>query len=106
MGEPKFTPGPWHYGMAKIKIDDEYDYCIKAVIDGSSYVISEAFGRVSERTRPNAEANARLIAAAPELYEALEDALKGWLATTSEPGLNLGEIEKKMKAALAKARGE
>lgn len=95
--ERRWTPGPW--AVSGI-------YCIKAVIDGSSYVISEAFGRVSERTRPNAEANARLIAAAPELYEALEDALKGWLATTSEPGLNLGEIEKKMKAALAKARGE
>ena len=70
--EPKWTPGPWDFSMAKMPIDGEYDYCISAVVDGERYVISEAFGRVSEKQRPNAHANARLIAAAPELYEALE----------------------------------
>ena len=54
----------------------------------------------------DAARNARLIAAAPELYEALSRALAGWGLEKSEPGLNLMEIEKQMKTALARARGE
>jgi len=41
-----------------------------------------------------------------ELYEALSRALAGWGLEKSEPGLNLMEIEKQMKTALARARGE
>ena len=49
-------------------------------------------------------ANARLIAAAPDLYEALEDLLENYKENKGE-GLGIGPIMK-AKQALAKARGE
>jgi hypothetical protein len=52
------------------------------------------------RTQAEAEANARLIAAAPDLYEALHD-------LCASGGLDDGgDVFAKAKAALAKARGE
>lgn len=109
--EPKWTPGPWDFSMAKMPIDGEYDYCISAVVDGERYVISEAFGRVSEKQRPNAHANARLIAAAPELYEALERLLK-WVAPIAGDNHDKDREREEMASveaacsALRKARGE
>jgi hypothetical protein len=47
------------------------------------------------------DANARLIAAAPELYEALMDLVDGW-----EAGDTKVESVVKAMEALAKARGE
>lgn len=79
------TPGPWHVDT----------YCGKrAVLDGDSGVIAE---RV-----PN-EADARLIAAAPELLAALReiDALDD-----SVVGLNRIEYARSVaRAALAKVEG-
>ena len=92
MNEKRFTPGPWEYHSGV----------------GPTFVIEAAtagqFARVSRWTQGNraeAEANARLIAAAPDLYEALQafiDAGDGHDDFTDEwPAA---------RAALAKARGE
>lgn len=67
----KHTPGPWTSKQSLKPVDGEYDFAISAEIDGRNRCIAEVFGRVSETHRPNAEANARLIAAAPELLAAL-----------------------------------
>jgi len=112
--EPKWTPGPWDFSMAKMPVDGEYDYCISAMMDGERHVISEAFGRVSEKQRPNAHANARLIAAAPELYEALEtaaEALENYSdvldGMDGHPRPNDAmKALMEVNAALKKARGE
>ncbi len=60
--------------------------------------------------RQEALANARLIAAAPELYEAANVALSRLQLTGGKDGEYLGNHEKKMievlSKALAKARGE
>ena len=66
------TPGPWTYRRALQPVDGEYDYAITAVIAGEPDCIAEAFGRVNLDIRLGAEANARLIAAAPDLLAALE----------------------------------
>lgn len=79
MGETKFTPGPWsivRYG------------------DGSSLVIhSDADNRVcfmatasSDRpsSHPAIRANARLIAAAPALFEALHDLVHGRISDSAK----------------------
>lgn len=67
-----YTPGPWESRKAKFPVDGEYDFAIGATVDGKRECIAEAFGRCSTTAFPPAEANARLIAAAPDLLEALE----------------------------------
>lgn len=90
MSEPKFTPGPWVNNQGRIESDLEHGW----VNDG--WCLAECHG-------PQAEINAHLIAAAPELYEALDD-LMDW-----DSSLSVCERAKRVKAAkaaLAKARGE
>lgn len=83
-----WTPGPWTYELAAGAINaeawkDEYSPCV------ASYV---------------SEANGHLIAAAPELYEALE--MCRWelhKLNAEAPGQT--EARKAAERALAKARG-
>jgi hypothetical protein len=71
--DAKHTQGPWKFDRSKTTHDGEYDYAISA--EGVP-VLAEAFGRSSDGGRPAAEANARLIAAAPALLEACERLLE------------------------------
>jgi hypothetical protein len=105
--ETKHTPGPWHYqfnGFA-ITIGDEstrhnyleHDYTV-AKIGGNSM---------------QDEANARLIAAAPDLLEACEEALgqlKDFFDATipfdDDGSRPRNRIEVVLRAAIAKARGK
>ena len=75
MTENKWTPGPWTVTRARHPTDGEYDYGIGVMIDGRKYCIAETFGIAGPEFLPPAEANARLIAAAPETFEAAEAAL-------------------------------
>jgi hypothetical protein len=72
------TPGPWFIKKAAYPSDGEFDYSVSTETGGKPYVILEAFGRVSEEIKPDAEANAKLCAAAPDMYAALEE-LKDYL---------------------------
>lgn len=110
MSETKFTKGPWkafttsEKGMLNVNCGD---------VEGSPHVVeyhpSVATihnNRHYQHTRDNASHNANLIAAAPELYDALEDLLEKLDMT---PELNLdswGVYTFEAEAALAKARGE
>jgi hypothetical protein len=62
------TPGPWATHRSRFPVDGQTDYAIVA----GQQVIAEAFGRSDRNVYPPAEANARLIAAAPDLLAALE----------------------------------
>lgn len=93
----KHTPGPWKWV--------ELEFCGKyhALQDQSGVVICDdgsASGEYSPEIDVNG-ANARLIAAAPELLEALEYMLE------TCPGIdNAGdEARKQARSAIAKARG-
>jgi hypothetical protein len=66
MPEHKHTPGPWEIQKA----DDAY--CIASI---GHLVIMPVAGKVKH---DNSEADARLIAAAPELLEALEAMLEAY----------------------------
>lgn len=100
----KHTPGPWvvHEGdEIDIRSANPADlaqapiyYCIAENIGG--HVHGENFDDYSE-----VEANARLIAAAPELLEALES-FPGFLCGTESGDAWIDQ----MRAAIAKARGE
>jgi len=89
--QPKWTPGPWRATT--------HDHPEQGVYAG--YRIAKMTGGEIQRDR----ANAHLIAAAPDMAEALEKALNFITNTESEMGETLpcGDAA---RAALAKARGE
>lgn len=90
MSAPKFTPGPWAF--------EKWFY------GGHGYRIYSARGAHSiagTSGHPYDFANAQLIAAAPDLYAALET-LVGWFADDDYDFQKLDDA----RAALAKARGE
>lgn len=89
------TQAPWHIcettGRGLKLIRDQRGYCVaeavKPAMQAAQYI--------------NADANARLIAAAPELLEALEK-VQDWLA-----GCSTRETMARMvRDAIAKAKGE
>lgn len=82
--KPKFTPGPWIY-------DDIY-----------GLILAKTNGAEIAACHSGIEANARLIAAAPEMLAALEW-LYPILKARSE---NAPDSLKKIKDLIAKARGE
>lgn len=89
--ERKWTPGPW-------SISTENDVC--AQIDGEYHAVCTdqfCYAPASEQ-----KANAHLIAAAPDLYEALDKVNRWFNGSENE----LGMILREAVAALAKARGE
>jgi hypothetical protein len=94
-----FTPGPWSIRKAKAPTDGAFDYAIGANVGGREQCIAEAFGRVDSEHFTPAEANAKLIAAAPKLYHALKSVLD--LVERYEEGNFSDEI----KSTLAEAEG-
>jgi len=95
MAQGQHTPGPWTVTRSKMETDGAFDYAISAE---GSLVLAEAFGRDAKGGWPPAEANARLIAAAPELLAMLKVA-QLWLDVDGRfdmQGIN---------AAIAKAEG-
>lgn len=110
MNETKFTPGPWNIGYGKtvesVGSNDFFGIGFKTDHDWTAICLLSQADRVSNID----EANAHLIAAAPDLYDALEnlepylDAIVCYASTITEHPPN-GFILK-ARAALAKARGE
>lgn len=101
MTEPKFTPGPWDAS----EHGDYSDYdgeCI--VILGLDTRICVVQGSDDSETYHNAH----LIAAAPELYEALQDMHKTQLNNNKHDPDDYKNTEQylRVEAALAKSRGE
>jgi hypothetical protein len=104
MSETRFTPGPWDAGVSEIlgkrrfTVAPEYNHGIAVSICGDCGAEDEE----------ESIANANLIAAAPDMYEALEAAILeygkpgGPWNVPSSPGSWID----KAKAALVKARGE
>jgi hypothetical protein len=91
MSETKWTPGPWRVRHGHPSKTIRY---VDPVLRFDSLI----------RKGQNYEANARLIAAAPDLYEALDTALM-LLDMYIEDGAWSEKIES-MELVLAKARGE
>jgi len=89
------TPGPWTVAKA-VKLDNTggQDY---GVVDVDQNVIAEAFQRVGETTYRPAEANARLIAAAPTMLGALEASL--------DDDVSIANATVAIRAAIRKATG-
>jgi len=97
MSETKHTLGPW-----EVKDDRFIDSPSGWIADVLSYpAYRAATGQDSEEQK----ANARLIAAAPDLYEALTEALR-WIGKLSDwYGVGDPDIDK-WRATIKKAKGE
>lgn len=94
----KHTPGPWmpHGGKPR----DGYCFIGDATPTGWPVAL------VSDRVATGeAEANARLIAAAPELLAALQAMVDNYVDTYGDEGDDAPGSIKTARAAIAKARG-
>jgi hypothetical protein len=93
------TPGPW-----TLRIDSEKHY---AILDEGGFPRAEVFSahRSTDRRKAEALANARLIAAAPDLLEAC----LAWERARKEGGISMVDwfnvAWEKTQAAIAKAEG-
>lgn len=94
--ETKWTPGPW--------VKDRLDQ-LRAP-DGRQVGVWGA-GMAWVSRDDEAEANAKLIAAAPDLYSALERLQRNFaLLLSGKPVRDVAETEAEVNAALRKAHGE
>lgn len=100
--ETKFTKGPWRISRAKPTKARGFD-----ILAGYSKMVAAApapndlYQDSAERT-----ANARLIAAAPDLYAALEAIEYQMGGETDAVRKRFSDARTAARAALAKARGE
>ena len=95
----KHTPGP----LKAVQIIIENSPCTWAVQRKS---IREQWGKPSIATYIDNEADARLFAAAPAMYEALKAAYKLLREWTPCGEDNQGEVEGLIETALAQAEGK
>lgn len=102
MNEHKHTPGPWNFdpeALADIQTESgkEIASAFMPWASGDEWVIQ---GTMASSSPEESYANARLIAAAPELLEALEGCL-----TCEFPVIDRDAVSKAL-AAIAKATGK
>lgn len=97
----KHTTGPWHVGGK--------DAC--TIYDELSQRIANSFEGVmaTQRTDAQCAANARMIAAAPELLEALEGMIEVYGGSNDWDGMPKHGVEidliRQARAAISKAKG-
>lgn len=120
-----WTPGPWniHAVMSTPEprpceeLGDDFMFADTYIARGDKLIGEVRMQRGGKDTGfPSVEceremlANAHLIVAAPELFDALEDALSGWRYIREQHGDLYGvgweRVETAARAALAKAKGE
>lgn len=98
------TPGPWFaHDFSGVSGGNEVvasDYCVSCTTP--DHITVAFMGNGLRCAREEWEANARLIAAAPDLLEALEDLLHQARLSESEGGWDFEQA----RAAIAKARGQ
>lgn len=109
MFKPKWTPGPWMMETLTTSDPngDEWETYVEVTAEIGAFIHSHDLGYTDE-VDDIIKANARLIAAAPDLYEALAKVLKQY----DDLEIQVGEPTEMTLAyasgcaALAKARGE
>lgn len=98
MSEPKHTPGPW-----KATYDSQLQAAIEIYNTEDRIIVAVLPDRGTVEAMSEIEANANLIAAAPDMYEALLDCCGECVDTSeSDSACRFCSVGK----ALRKARGE
>ncbi len=107
MSAPKYTPGPWRKGDTRATGSTMVHAANWDRKSGEHGEVTVALvnGRAGEQ-----EANARLIAAAPELLAALQDLAEwgsgaGWTMPGPGPAKSRADVLARARAAIAKATG-
>lgn len=110
MAETKFTPGPWkatsftlHTGEEVMRIVPTDAY---GIINRGPGPICEVFSQKVGIPDESCIANSKLIAAAPDLYEALEEIVQNAVVYYEGSMDIYSEAIENARNALAKARGE
>lgn len=106
--KPKFTPGPWAYGVHSS--DGKPDGCLVWDLPTGCNVASLW---ASLRTVEKCEENAKLISAAPDMYEALDEAdtafavlnVSAGCSLTPQARRSLGEAWVKVQEVLGRIHG-
>ena len=75
-GKEKWTPGPWSVQP------NAHD--VPCIVQGPNYRVAVAHRQENRPNEATAAANARLIAAAPALYEALHDLVHGRISDSAK----------------------
>lgn len=106
MSGSKHTPGPW-----AVKKGSRYSRTGGFSIDSHGHWLELAtiFAHIAEETNHLGEANARLIAAAPDLLAACEEGLTAirWAQThTDGNAVQFVHVVNVLMAAIRKAKGE
>lgn len=104
MSDTKWTPGPWTWDVA---LDHNWDVQVWSSPNRRVCFVAHD----GEDGNPTGKANARLIAAAPDLYEALSTFVEEYVSMIASGDCGNWNPEdegfvKSARAALAKARGE
>lgn len=107
MTKSKHTPGPWF--IPKYGDIDEAEINFTHP-NGKTYTIAKAFSGLGGNDFKEQHANAHLIAAAPDLLEALEEIAQGMGAYNVDPLEHANNVIEEAKsiarAAIAKAKGD
>ena len=103
----KHTPGPWE---CKAEECDKPYIRIRGTALGCRYkianVLTPIYDGVKSKEAEETRTNAMLIAAAPELLEALEEMLHSFMCTQNPNDYPSDAPCNKARAAIAKAKGE
>ena len=94
----RHTPGPWHWDSDPVKNDPTGRIRYRVCATGKT--VTQVYYSSFEGGPTNAEADARLIAAAPHMSDALRRALS-WLSSYPGEGANAAYLQ--AVAALKKA---
>lgn len=99
----KHTPGPWEIAFETFDNDGAPETAIQALGGRAFVAFALEFGPNNPQMR---EANARLIAAAPDLLEALKKIVKSLADQDDEGMIEHVYLMIKARAAITKATGE
>jgi hypothetical protein len=93
------TPGPWHAEEQA----ENLAWQVSAPGIGCNPVVAHVYGDGTFHTAP--EANARLVAAAPDLLDACEEMVRIWNGPREYAAVGFAAAVNRANAAIAQVRG-